>query len=247
MNNWSGLYVGAHVGYGWADFGFRNPTAIITAPGLPLPNNGVITVPLTRSYDGDSFLGGGQIGYNAQIGSVVFGIEADISGTDIDGQFRSSAGPFAVPGIGLVTTSEGVASHLEWLGTVRGRIGWAFDRWLVYGTGGVAFGGLEASGDITATNGVESLTLTASDRRTHIGWAAGVGVEGLITPNLSAKIEYLYADLGRETHEGAGRVTGTPGILALLPAGTSARAQGDFSVEVHAVKVGLNYRFNLFN
>ena len=68
----------------------------------------------------------------------------------------------------------------------------------------------------------------------------------MLTPNLSAKVEYLYADLGRQNHSAAASVTGTPALLAFIPAGTSAIASGDFRVEVQTVKVGLNYRFNLF-
>jgi outer membrane immunogenic protein len=252
--NWSGLYVGAHVGYGVGDFDFRDPSSTFSVPGFVLPNAGVVTLPfsLARTYDGDGIVGGGQVGYNAQFGSLVLGVEGDLSGTGIDGKFRSTAGPFPFAGIGgigagIITSSEGVANDLEWLGTVRGRIGWAFDRWLVYGTGGVAFGRVGAAADITIFNGPQSLTLTTSDSRTHTGWAAGVGVEGMITPNVSAKLEYLYADLGSETHVAPGVLTGTPGILALFPPGTSVQTRGDFKVEVHTVRVGLNYRFHLFN
>jgi outer membrane immunogenic protein len=250
--NWSGLYIGAHVGYGWSDFEFRNPSATFSVPGLVLPNAGVIAVPLERNYEGDGFLGGGQVGLNAQFGSLVLGIEGDVSWTDIDGEFRSTSGPTLFPGIGgigagIITTSEGVANNLDWLATVRGRIGWAFDRWLVYGTGGVAFGRVDSAADITIFNGPQNLTLTTSNGETHTGWAAGVGVEGMITPSLSAKLEYLYADLGRETHSAPGALTGTPGIVTLLPPGTSVQTRGDFNVEVHSLKAGLNYRFNMFN
>ena len=130
---------------------------------------------------------------------------------------------------------------------VRSRVGFAFDRVLVYGTGGVAFGEVRAAGDITATlPPLGSLSLAANDRRTHVGWTVGAGVEAMITPNLSAKVEYLYADLGRETHQAPAFITGTPAAIALSPAGTSVRAAGDFEVQVQTVKVGLNYRFNLF-
>jgi outer membrane immunogenic protein len=249
---WSGVYIGAHVGYGWSDFDFRDPSATFSVPGFVLPNAGVITFPLTRSYEGDGFLGGGQVGFNAQFGSLVLGVEGDLSAAGIYGTFRSTSGPTPFAGIGgigagIVTTSEGVANDLEWLGTVRARVGWAFDRWLVYGTGGVAFGRVESSADITIFNGPQSLTLASSDGKAHTGWAAGVGIEGMITPSLSAKLEYLYADLGRETHTAPGALTGTPGIVALLPPGTSVQTRGDFKVEVHTLKLGLNYRFNLLN
>jgi opacity protein-like surface antigen len=68
----------------------------------------------------------------------------------------------------------------------------------------------------------------------------------MITPNLSAKVEYLYADFGRETHRALASVTGTPALVALIPPGASATAAGSFKVEVQTVKLGLNYRFNMF-
>ena len=242
---WSGFYVGGHVGYGWADFDFRDPTVTISGP-VVLPFGAIIGVPLQRRFDADSFLGGGQVGVNAQFGPVVVGIEGDFSWTDLRGQYRSTSGPTAI-GPFSVTTAEGAAARVEWISTARGRLGFAFDRFLVYGTGGVAFGEVRGAGDITATlPPLGSVTLTANDRRTHVGWTAGGGLEAAITPNLSAKVEYLYADLGREHHQAPAFLSGTPAVTALIPAGTSVRAAGDFSAQVQTVKVGLNYRFNLF-
>jgi outer membrane immunogenic protein len=250
--NWSGLYIGAHVGYGWSDFDFREPSATFSVPGFVLPDAGVVTLPflLARSYEGDGVLGGGQVGVNAQFGSLVLGVEADISSTGIDGKFRSTSGPIPFAGVGgigagIITTSEGVGNELDWLATVRGRIGWAFDQWLVYGTGGVAFARVESEADIAIFNGPQSLILTTSGDKTHTGWAAGVGVESMITPNLSAKLEYLYAELDWETHVAPGALSGT--LAGVFPAGTSVQTRGDFKVEIHTVKVGLNYRFSLFN
>ena len=104
---------------------------------------------------------------------------------------------------------------------------------------------MAGAGDVTATLGPNSLTLQASDRQTHVGWTAGAGVEAMITPNISAKVEYLYADLGWEKHQAPGVVTATP-LVAFIPPGTSVRASGDFKLEVQTIKAGLNYRFNLW-
>ena len=235
--SWSGFYVGAHVGYGWADFDFRDPYIELNQPVLFLPGL-IIGVPLERTYDGSNFLGGLQAGVNAQFGPIVVGVEGDVSWTKIDGAFRSTSSSLG----GAITTAEGVSTNLDWLATLRGRLGWAFDRFLVYGTGGVAFGGVDGAGDITVTIvNTGTLSLAASDRRTHVGWAAGAGVEGIITPNITAKVEYLYADLGWLKHEGPATIGGT--LAAALPPGLSIRGGGDFAAAVHTVKLGINYRF----
>jgi outer membrane immunogenic protein len=235
---WSGFYIGAHVGYAWGDFDFRDPFIKINQPVLGLPGL-ILGVPLERSFDGDSFLGGVQGGVNAQFGPLVVGVEADVSRTNVHGSFRSTSSALG----GFITTSEGVAADLEWLATVRGRVGWAFNRFMVYGTGGVAFGSIDAEGDITISvnPGIGTLSLAASDRRTHVGWTAGAGIEGMIIPALSAKLEYLYADLGWLKHEGPVAIGGT--LAALVPPGLSITGGGDFRLAVHTVRFGINYHF----
>ncbi len=106
--------------------------------------------------------GGGQIGYNFQRGNIVFGGEADIQGADIS------------------DTGYGLKSKMNWFGTVRGRVGYAFNRALVYGTGGFAFGGVNNDGY----------------SETQTGWVLGGGVEYKLTPAWSVKGEYQYLDLG---------------------------------------------------
>jgi len=243
---WSGFYVGGHLGYGWADFDFRDPTVSVTAPGL-LPFGAILGVPLERKFHADHFLGGGQAGVNAQFGPVVVGIEGDFSWTNLNGRYRSTSGPTPIGPFSL-STAEGTAAKLDWLSTVRSRLGFAFDRFLVYGTGGVAFGEIRGAGDITGNlPPLGSLTLAAHDRKTHVGWTAGGGLEAMITPNLSAKVEYLYADLGREHHQAPAFITSNPpGVAALITSAAQVRAAGDFAAQVQTVKVGLNYRFNWF-
>jgi len=243
VNDWSGFYIGGHVGYGWADFEFEDPAVSIT--GLPLGGLPGLTigVPLERDFDGDGFLGGATVGADAQFGSFVVGVLGDFSWTDISGDFRSTSSLLG----GLITTSEGVSADLNWFGTGRGRLGWAFDRFLVYGTGGVAFGEVETAGDITVTLNtpvaapVALATLTASGEETHVGWTAGAGVEGMLTEHFSAKLEYLYADLGEAHHEGPATLTSP--LLGPLPPGVALEGQGEFAVDLHSVKLGLNYRF----
>ena len=113
--------------------------------------------------------------------------------------------------------SPGCESRNRWFGTARGRIGYAFDRWLPYLTGGAAFANLKAG--ITPGFGTVSST--------EIGWTAGVGFEYGFLGNWSAKIEYLYADLGTFP-------CGTPCGVAV---------PNDVSFKENVIRAGLNYRF----
>ncbi len=137
-------------------------------------------------------LGGATVGYNWQSGPIVFGVEGDISATGADDRFANYK--FSNP----------------WFGTARGRLGYAFNNVLLYGTAGLAFGSLQAE-----ANGLQQ-------SQTSLGWTAGVGAEVGIYQNWTAKIEYLYVDLSRNTYT----LTGTDSALSF---GT--------------VRIGVNYHF----
>lgn len=207
VQNWTGLYVGANAGYSWGrtDLGY-------TSDALPT---------VTTTLDPNSFLGGGQIGYNWQLGSLVFGVEGDLAwrhGTDA-ATFTSGNifGDFA-----------SFNTEQNWVGTARPRIGFATNNWLIYGTGGVAFGGFQHS--VTETRpGVFTRTLTNSD--TKAGWTAGGGVEYAFTNQWSLGVEYLFMDFGTDT-------LGQP-ATAPLPASTTT-----FDEKSHVVRAKLNYKFN---
>jgi outer membrane immunogenic protein len=123
-------------------------------------------------FDADGFLGGAFTGYNYQLpNNVVVGVEGDVTYGDQNGSG------------GIPNTSV----ENDWNGTLRGRLGYAFDRFMVYGTGGLAVGRVEAS-----QGGV-------SDSTTAIGWTAGAGVETAITDNIIGRVEYRYTDLGSDS------------------------------------------------
>jgi outer membrane immunogenic protein len=124
------------------------------------------------SFDVSGGLVGGTLGYNWQSGPFVFGVEGDIDWADISGS-TNAACPL------------GCRTENGWLGTARGRIGYAFDRFLPYVTGGLAFGDIKAS-----TPGF------AGGSSTRTGWTAGAGLEFALAGNWTAKVEYLYVDLG---------------------------------------------------
>jgi outer membrane immunogenic protein len=180
LYNWTGFYVGINGGGGWGRSDFS----------APFP---------TGSFDVSGGLVGGTLGYNWQMGQVVFGLEGDIDWSSIRGS--------AVCGTAPVTTCQ---TRNDWLGTARGRLGYAFDRFLPYVTGGLAVGDIK-----TTITGLGS----ANDTRT--GWTAGGGIEAAIAGPWTAKVEYLYVDLGRGSS-----------IL-----GSNAK----FNTNI--VRAGLNYRF----
>lgn len=186
--NWTGFYIGGHVGYGWAETDHTMSASFALG-----------TLRATSNRDG--FLGGGQIGYNWQSGALVLGIEADASWTDINGTGVAvgGGGPFQF------TTRN------DWVATVTGRIGFAVNNVLFYGKGGGAFTELKYNNFFA---GAAPLTVASfSDTRT--GWTVGAGVEYGFTPNWTAKIEYNYMDFGNERYVVAFPAAGIAGATTI--------------------------------
>ncbi|RUT32695.1 porin family protein [Arsenicitalea aurantiaca] len=192
---WTGAYVGVHAGYGWGQFDLAgdDETTFFT-PG---------------DSDVDGWLAGVQAGYNVNLDGVVLGIEGDIAWADLNGSATIGTGDDAVT----------VSSNIDWIGTIRGRVGFAADAFLLYGTAGVAFAG--ASMDVAALEPTEAF----SDDNVHTGWVVGAGVETMVTDNISLKAEYLYHDFGNETFSFDD---------------TNAT---DASFNVQTAKIGLNFHF----
>jgi len=151
---------------------------------------------------------GGTVGYNWQQSAVVFGLEADAAWADIN---RSATGVVFVPGFGNVVGTA-TAKVQDW-GTVRGRIGYAFDQVLIYGTGGYAWADTKLSGT--------ALGVTVSESHVLNGWTAGAGVEVMFAPKWSLKGEYLYKSF-----------SGTN--FFNVPSG---------NLNVNSFQVGVNYHF----
>jgi outer membrane immunogenic protein len=167
-------------------------------------------LPLSVDVTSRGGFGGGQIGYNWQFSpNWVFGIEADIQGGSIEGSVSANLGGAGIS-IGADTT---------YFGTVRGRLGYAVGNTLFYGTGGYAWGKNELF--------VTGLGADITFSKNHGGYAAGAGIEHKFAPNWSAKVEYLYVDLGKESY------------LNLAP-GVNLDAEHKF----HLLRVGVNYHFN---
>ncbi len=183
--SWTGFYAGANAGYamGDADFGINpNGKYISNAPG-EIP---IIKAATNATLEPDGFIGGGQIGYNEQVGNWLWGLEADFDGVDADES--RTGGP--IVGTGTQTFTQ--RAEMSWLATARARLGFTMDRTLVYATGGVAFADWDVSMYL-AGGGTEAFFRDSSVRT---GWTVGGGWEYALDRHWSLKGEYLYADFG---------------------------------------------------
>jgi outer membrane immunogenic protein len=238
LYNWSGFYVGGNVGAAWQHASFDSPLIGCNIAGCAsgLPHIGfdpAIAAAGTGSNTKVGFTGGGQLGVNWQVNSVVFGVEADINGLSGKPGLAATA-PVSAPNTGNFTLAT--TANADWLATVRGRIGFAANRWLIYATGGAAFAHIkfnQSFSDLCCTSSTPLTTLATSKWKT--GYAVGGGVEYAFAGNWSLRGEYLYAG-------GFGSVGGS--YVA-----TSANTNGDLhtasaKLSVHQARAGLNYRFN---
>ena len=163
--NWTGGYIGGQVGYLWGD-------------GDLDADDGSIA-----SVEPDGWLGGLYVGYNYQFtNNVVLGIDADFAWTGADDDAS------AFDGCGTLIGS--IQSELDWEGAVRGRLGYAVDRFLPYVAGGVAFGKMDAEIFNLAPASL------GSDDDTAVGWTIGVGLDYAFTDNIIGRAEYRYTDFG---------------------------------------------------
>ena len=196
---WTGIYLGLNGGF---TFGGSAWTDSVTGTS-------------TGSFGTSGFVFGGTVGANYQLGSLVFGVEADGDWADASGFGTFTASALCAGG--CLTTSS-------WLSTVRGRAGYAFDRFLVYGTGGAAFGNVRAN----FSNDPVSSAIEA-------GWTIGAGVEAALARNWSAKAEYLFVSLADGSCTTACAITDASGT----PVIPNAAVKFNESI----VRGGINYRF----
>jgi outer membrane immunogenic protein len=222
---WTGFYVGVNAGYGWHD---SNNSSIFVPAGVVTPASpaGLITY---SDDDGDGFVGGGQVGYNYQFGSFVLGVEADLQWADLGGSGGTALVPDAFLDDGFAPA--GVAGGIDWFGTVRARAGFAFDRALVYATGGFAYGGADDNNDFFSNN---------DDVRT--GWTLGGGVEYAFTNNLTLGLEGLWVNLEGDNN---GTFIGT--VPAAGGGTTPVFVQGDEDDnEFFVARAKLNFKFGTY-
>jgi outer membrane immunogenic protein len=196
LYNWSGIYVGLNGGFAFGNSDWDPPIA----SGNFALNGGLV---------------GGTLGVNFQSGQVVFGLEGDGDWTDISGN-TSSGGCLGV----TCKTSN------DWLSTFRVRLGYAFDRVLLYGTAGGAAGDVKAALTFPGVG-------TGSTTSTEFGWSAGAGLEYAITENVTVRGEYLFVDLSKGSFSCTVALCGGTGAIPV-------------SFNTSLVRVGLDYKFNPF-
>jgi outer membrane immunogenic protein len=206
--DWSGFYIGGHVGYGWGETDITDRTLLGSALLIP-----------TQKFDSDGFLGGGQAGWNYQFGRFVLGTEVDFSFSDVQGNLTTT----------IIDTNASVdrSSKATWIATATTRLGYAWDRVMVYSKLGAAWAQFDYDNNISSIAGVPVYSSTASETRS--GWTVGTGIEWAFAGAWSAKAEYNYMDFGRRTVDFAS-FQGTPVNL-------------DVDQRISVIKAGVNYRF----
>ena len=289
--SWSGFYLGGDLGGSWGRgrsdqtdtttttttsttvtqaFRDTNPPPVTNVPGVAAtfpqttttgPTSAAIAAFTTGKANVNGFMGGGQAGYRQQFNTWVLGLEGDIEGSAERGTFQvcSVAGCPAGSAIGTADI------RLRWLSTLRGTVGFlVHPKILIYGTGGLAIGGVSAN----YLSGINGGSLTAgSVNTTRVGYSVGAGVEGKIDQHWSVRGQYLFVDLGGfNSNLGVGAATTTTTTTVgpftpilrdgtTTPTGfnsqgtttttttTSTAAQIRSRLRDHVFKLGFNYQF----
>jgi outer membrane immunogenic protein len=212
---WTGFYLGVNGGWGGSS-GNNFAVDTFAVPG------GTDFRRISGSTDISGGFGGGQLGYNFQTGAFVFGIETDLQGSGISGS-RTVTQFVTAP---IATRFGRSSENVDWFGTVRGRLGYAFGPALIYGTGGFAYGGTNTAFSFSDSFG-NSGRVGASN--TETGWTAGGGLEYKFNPAWSFKVEYQFIDLGSISRTGP----------LVLPVSYDMRGHED--VQFHTIRIGVNY------
>jgi outer membrane immunogenic protein len=263
---WNGFYGGLNAGGTWAN---SNSVNTVSSPvtgfvdGIA-PGSFAATSALGATGDiplgnNASFIGGGQIGYNWQFAPTwLAGLEADLQGVSHNGGSGTLGTSLGLPTNPVffpdtIKTQISSSSSLDYFGTVRGRLGLvATPTVLLYGTGGLAYGGVKASTSISQSNNdcvnfpgncVQSSAATAGSlSTTRAGWTAGAGLEWMFAQHWSAKAEYLYYDLGSVTFNN-GSLAYTNGSFTPAGGPVVISSQSTTKFTGNIARVGVNYHF----
>ena len=242
--SWTGFYIGANVGYSWgkADSNF-NADPVTADVGFSFPIPGIAA---SDSLKPQGIIGGGQIGYNWQFSpNWVAGIEADWQDSgekashSLTNPFSFVLGPPNPPATVTGSALTNYEAKISWFGTLRGRIGYAWDNVMLYATGGLAYGEVQLGGTNTVSGtaaGVPFLAITGiGHSKVNAGWTLGTGVEGALANNWTWKAEYLYMDLGS---------LDDPDIALGFVSASGGRVTTHTNYADNILRVGLNYKFH---
>jgi outer membrane immunogenic protein len=209
---WTGLYLGAHLGGAWG-----SSTATDSSSATTLTDY--------WSAAPSGFVAGVQLGYNWQFGPMVYGLEGDLGNLGLAGSATTTYVPYGYD----TSTNTDAGFYL----TLRGRLGFLVNGWLLYATGGYIGADTTVSVLEACNSLICSATASASAESFRSGWTIGGGVEAGISDGWTAKLEYLYYDLGSETAYTNASLSGGPNSWTINTDGS-------------LVRVGVNYRFNTF-
>ncbi len=212
---WTGIYVGGQIGYAWGTSNTNLGDNFGDYTSFSTNNSGVI--------------GGAHVGYNLQLSQFVIGLEGDVDGSSL------SKTVYGDPLIGAYTAfptfvPTTISGNLGVQGSIRGRVGYAWDRILIYATGGVAFGGF--NGSISTPFGYDSTSTT------RVGWTVGGGLEYAVTNNWSIRAEYRYTNFGTSNVYASNSYGNLPGLIAV-------GAYGNRTINENRVQVGVSYKFDI--
>ncbi|HUI20725.1 MAG TPA: outer membrane beta-barrel protein [Methylocella sp.] len=232
---WTGLYVGGQIGYAW---GNDNIYYVAYDPSSGLGYNPSIF----GSPSG--VIGGAHVAFNYQIdkpgGGFVIGVEGSVDGTSL-------SNTLAAPFVGLGGTSVSASTNADIQGSIRGRFGIAWDRLLIYATGGVAFAGFNTSysvvgntSGLAAINGGAPFFGSNSFSNTRVGWTAGGGIDYAVTPNWIVFAEYRYTDFGT-----VGNTLLASTAFATVPGLAGGVLYSNRTLNQSQVQLGFSYKFDV--
>ena len=230
---WTGFYLGANAGYDWSITNTIQQTYLETLPGGFATQAALGNIPGLQSVRTHEFIGGGQVGWNYQLGKhLLFGFEADIQGL---------AGGAGTANLVSTDSATSFSKSQGSLGTVRARLGYLVNPvFLIYGTGGLAYGQGTLSANYfgiwkLAPKNVVSVQLDDYQTQTLTGYSVGGGAEWQFLPKWTVKAEYLYYNLGSIQTTGVQLNYKSGNVAALTTARSNARFDGS------VVRIGVNY------
>jgi outer membrane immunogenic protein len=236
---WTGFYVGVNAGGLWPSGG-RSASILDPNAGI---DGGFVNAGFPGGLGSKSagFIGGGQAGYNWQTGAFVLGVETDFDGSTLSKSFNNVGAAFIDPFVARNLRNDFLTvngkNSLTWLGTTRGRVGYVVtpdNRLMIYGTGGVAYGG--GNSQFTAFDNTTGSFWNGNPSSSRVGWTIGGGVEYAVTNNITIKGEYLYADLGSSNFNSIGNAAS-----AIAFPGVSVAGKIDYNASIF--RAGVNYKF----